>query len=204
MDTRSVLIGTAAGSALMFLLDPIGGRRRRALMRDQAVRATRKTRDGLDATARDLANRASGIAATVRERWSDAPVGERSLVARVRAKLGRVCSHPRAIDVDGHDGHVTLRGPVLASEVDAIIGAVASVRGVETLNNELDAHETAAGIPALQGGGRIAGSSLDILRSDWAPGTRAIVGAGIRAAGAWLAVATTRGARHQGGRYGAM
>src|SRR5262249_6739324 len=42
-----VLIGAAAGSAVMFMLDPNYGRRRRALMRDQVTRATRQTREGL-------------------------------------------------------------------------------------------------------------------------------------------------------------
>src|SRR5687767_10406429 len=120
MNGRDVLMGATLGSTLMFLLDPNGGRRRRALMRDQFTRASRKTRDGLDATARDMTNRAGGIVAAARGKWSDNQVDDQRLVARVRAKLGRVCSHPHAIDLEAQDGTVTLRGPVLASEVNDI------------------------------------------------------------------------------------
>ena len=194
MNTRSVLIGAAAGSALMFMLDPNGGRRRRALVRDQVTRASRKTRDGLDATARDLANRATGIAAATRGRWSgDGASDDASVLEeRVRAKLGRACSHPRALEVDARDGEITVRGPILSSEVDDVLATAASVRGVRAVHNELEAHETAAGIPSLQGRGRIPGSSLDILQRNWAPATRAVVTAGLVATGVLVAVSAAR------------
>ncbi len=198
MNGRDVLVGAALGSTMMFLLDPNGGRRRRALMRDQVVRATRKTRDGLDATTRDVANRAGGIAAAARGRWADGQVDDQRLAARVRAKLGRVCSHPHAVAVDAHDGIVTLRGPVLASEVNDIVAAVTAVRGVASVNNELDAHESADGIPALQGEGRVAGSSLDILQDNWAPATKAVVSAGLLATGVWMAYAARHAAQEGG------
>jgi hypothetical protein len=203
MNGRDVLVGATIGSALMFLLDPNGGGRRRALMRDKAVRATRKTRDGLDATARDLTNRAGGIAAAARGRWSDDQVDDQRLAARVRAKLGRVCSHPHAVDVDAEDGHVTLRGPVLASEVNDIIAVVAAVRGVAGVCNELESHESGEGIPALQGQGRVAGPALDVLQGNWAPATRAMVSAGLLATGVCLAYAASRAA-HDGGHEHAV
>ena len=126
MNTTSLLLGAAAGSAVMFLLAPNGGRRRRALMRDRVIRGTRKTRNGLSATSRDLVNRAGGVASAARRRWSAEPVSDVKLVERVRAKLGRVCSHPRAIEVDAHDGHITLRGPILSAELSAVLAAAAS------------------------------------------------------------------------------
>src|SRR5688572_32260387 len=98
MNTRNLLVGVGAGAALAYVLDPGQGRRRRALMRDKFVRASRKTRDGLDATARDLANRTKGVAAASRGRFTATHVDDARLLERVRAKLGRVCSHPRAID----------------------------------------------------------------------------------------------------------
>src|SRR5438093_13094431 len=89
--TRDMLMGVGIGAALLFIADPRGGRRRRALARDQFVRASRKTRDALDATARDVANRTSGIVAAARGRWADDDVDSRRLIERVRAKLGRAC-----------------------------------------------------------------------------------------------------------------
>jgi hypothetical protein len=174
------------------MLDPNGGARRRALVRDKAVRVTRRTREGLDATARDFANRTRGVAAATRGRLKRGVVSDEVLVERVRAKLGRASSHPRAIDVFARDGHVTLRGPVLASEVSGVLATAAAVRGVRDVTNEMDAHESAAGVPSLQGYGQMAGSSLDIMQRRWAPATRALVGAGLLASGV-AAAALIRG-----------
>ena len=176
MDTRTVLAGAAAGSMLMFMLDPNNGRRRRALVRDKVVRAGRKSREGLDATARDVANRAAGVAATARNRWSHDYADEPTLAARVRSKLGRASSHPRAIEVDVHFDEVTLSGPVLAWEADDILSAVRGVKGVDAVHDQLHRHDTADGVPALQGRGRAAGSATDILENNWSPATRAMVG----------------------------
>jgi hypothetical protein len=203
MNTSSVLIGAAAGSALMFMLDPDRGGRRRALLRDQAVRVTRKTRDGFDATSRDLANRTMGVAAAARARLSRGEISDATLTERVRAKLGRVCSHPRAVDVDAHEGHVTLRGEILSSELDDVLAAAAAA-GAVAVHNELEAYETSAGVPSLQGDGRTAGSSLDVLQQNWAPATRALVGAGLVATGACIAAAAFRSASEHREKYTAM
>lgn len=182
MDNRSLLSGLAIGAALALAFDPNQGRRRRALIRDKVVRGTRRTGEALDATARDMTNRARGIAAATRGRvWSE-DVDDHRLLERVRAKLGRVCSHPHAIDVEVHDGEVTLRGPVLADEVRDLLNAAASVRGVGSVINELEPHDSPEGIPSLQGEGQVAGSSFDLLQPNWAPATRALVSAGALAA----------------------
>lgn len=70
----------------------------------------------------------------------------------MRAKIGRVVSHPRAIQVLADRGRVTLSGPILAGEVDDLLAAVASVRGVVDVENRLQVHPTADNVPALQGG----------------------------------------------------
>src|SRR5688572_9686570 len=193
MNAGSFLIGAATGSALMFMLDPNGGGRRRARVRDRMVRATRTTRDGLDATVRDLSNRGRGIAAAARGRWSSAPVSDDVLVERVRARIGRVSSHPHAIEVEAHDGEVTVRGPVLAAEADHLISTVGSVPGVGSVMDQLERHTSTEGIPALEGGRRMTGSPLNILQSRWAPGTRTMVGAGIMATGVLVALSARRG-----------
>jgi gas vesicle protein len=176
MNTRDMLLGAGIGAAAAFMLDPQGGGRRRSLVRDKVVRASRKTRDGVDATTRDLANRTRGIAAATRGRWSSETVDDERLVERVRAKLGRASSHPRAVDVRAVNGEVTLYGPILAQEADAVLRAVGAVRGVRSVVNELEPHDTAEGIPSLQGEGRTAGPSIDILQRNWAPATQALVG----------------------------
>jgi hypothetical protein len=70
MSDRGKLIGgLLVGAAVMYLLDPERGGRRRALVRDQAARARHKLGDGLDATARDLGSRAKGTLAELRSRF---------------------------------------------------------------------------------------------------------------------------------------
>jgi hypothetical protein len=153
------------------------GRRRRALATDQIRRAGRTTGDALDATARDIANRMVGIVAATRGRFANGDVDDTTLVERVRAKLGRVCTHPRAIDVEAAKGAVTLRGPVLTAELGRVLEAVAAIRGVGSVRNELERHDSADSIPSLQGAGTVAGPTLDVLQRNWAPGTQALVAA---------------------------
>ena len=192
MNTRDLLTGAGVGAAVAFMLDPDRGRRRRALVRDKMTRATHLTRDGLDATARDLSNRARGIVAATRGRFSEGVVSDERLAARVRAKLGRVSSHPRAIEVFARDGEVILRGQILADEAMHAIDYVSSIRGVRDVINELELYETAEGVPSLQGAGRTAGWDLDIMQSNWAPATRALVSASVIATGVCLAAYARR------------
>ena len=58
----SFLCGAALGAAVMYFLDPQGGRRRRAVVRDKAVSYANQTGEYADKTARDLGNRATGLA----------------------------------------------------------------------------------------------------------------------------------------------
>jgi hypothetical protein len=60
------LITFGLGALTMYLLDPEQGRRRRALLRDQFVHTRRVVRERTSATARDLSNRAYGLAAEAR------------------------------------------------------------------------------------------------------------------------------------------
>lgn len=191
MDTRSLLSGIAIGAVAASILDPGRGARRRALLRDKAVRATRVTSDAFETTMRDLTNRTRGFAAETRGWIEERAVDDARLLERVRARLGRVSSHPRAIDVEAQGGQVTLRGPVLSSEVQDLLSAAADVRGVRSVINELAPHDSSEGVPALQGRGRLAGPRLDLRQSRWAPATRALVGAAAVAAGG-LAIAYRR------------
>jgi hypothetical protein len=193
MSKRDLVIGMAIGAAVAYMADPQGGRRRRAVARDRFVRAGRKTRDALDATARDVANRTTGIIAATRGRLSRERVEDRRLAARVRAKLGRVTSHPHAIRIEAREGIVTLTGPVLAHEKDMLLATVWAVRGVLAVNNELQTYDSAGSVSSLQGEGKAPGPSLDILQRRWAPATQALVTtAGLAAAGLAYAAYTQR------------
>lgn len=59
-------LGFALGAALMYAFDPTGGRRRRALVRDQFTHLAHATGDTVDATTRHWSNKAAGAVAEVR------------------------------------------------------------------------------------------------------------------------------------------
>jgi osmotically-inducible protein OsmY len=197
MKGRDLVAGAGIGAALAYILDPNRGNYRRAIVRDKVTRATRITRDGLSTTARDVGNRMRGIAAATNGRLYSEDVSDERLVERVRAKLGRACSHPRAIDVFARDGEVTMRGPILAHEVEGVIALTSSVRGVRQVINELEAHASSEGVPSLQGDGRVAEPAWDILQHRWAPATKALVSVSALATGLCLAAYARRGREGQ-------
>jgi BON domain len=147
----ALLGGIGIGAALMYFFDPDRGRRRRALLRDKLVSCTNQTEMYAGKAARDLRNRAQGLVAELGNNFRSEEVTDEQLVARVRAELGRHAVHQRALEITASEGRVTLRGPALASEVDELLSAVASVRGVAGVDSQLEVHEQAAGISSLQG-----------------------------------------------------
>lgn len=60
-EVMLILGAAGVGAAVMYLLDPDGGRRRRALIRDQAVKLNRQTREAVSGRVEDLSNRAKGM-----------------------------------------------------------------------------------------------------------------------------------------------
>jgi uncharacterized membrane protein len=105
------------------------------------------------------------------------PVSDQVLEQRVRARLGRFVSHPRAIEVSANNGQVTLRGPILAHELDQTLAAIASSPGVRGIHNTMDVHAEPGDVPGLQGGSAPRGSGLELMQRNWAPGPRLLVGA---------------------------
>jgi hypothetical protein len=168
--------GLGLGTGLMYLLDPDRGNRRRALLRDKGAWAARKTGDCLEVTARDLRNRTQGIVSDVQSRFSSEPVDDSVLVDRVRAKLGRVVSHPSAITVTAQDGNVNLSGPILVEEIPELLACVNRVNGVKQVVNNLDPHEQADNHPALQGGRERQGNRFEFFQENWSPAARFIAG----------------------------
>lgn len=150
MERNSFIAGLAAGVALAYVLDPVSGGRRRAMVRDKFVRAGNRTAELAEEAAIDASNRARGLASETYAAFSREPVDDVRLVERVRAELGRVTTHPRTIQVSAMGGAVTLRGPVLSAEADRIVKEVKRVTGVNTIYDRLERHAT-PDIPALQG-----------------------------------------------------
>ena len=124
-----IFIGGAVGVALMYFLDPNLGRRRRARTRDKVVHAARVVNEGAKVTARDTVHRVQGAWAEARKMFEQEEVTDDVLIGRVRADLGRVVSHPHAIEVAASGGHVTLIGPILSHEVRPLLRAIRRVAG---------------------------------------------------------------------------
>jgi osmotically-inducible protein OsmY len=148
------ILAALGGAGLMYFLDPTAGRRRRALVRDQLVKARHQLEDTSEAAQKQAANKAQGVIAETRSRMQQTEVDDYTLAARVRSEMGRVVSHSHAIDASIYQGRVTLRGNILAHEVDNLMRTVRSVPGVKDVDNQLQVHTEPGNIPDLQGSPR--------------------------------------------------
>jgi osmotically-inducible protein OsmY len=120
----------------MYLLDPVAGRRRRAMARDQAMAAGRDMQAFAQDTARHATDRLHGAAAQAR---ADAPADDHQLLERIRSKLGHLVAQPGKVDVHVAGGRVTLRGSAGTSEMDALVATLSDMPGVERVDNQLHA-----------------------------------------------------------------
>ncbi len=183
-----LLVGSALGAIAMYFLDPQAGRRRRARTRDKLAQTARRVNEASRVTARDTAQRARGVIAEAKRLLQREDVSDLTLVGRVRSALGRVVSHPHAIEVSVTDGHVMLAGPILADEVRPLIRTVRHVSGVHGLDDRLTVYREASHVSALQGGVPRHGRRFELLQDNWSPAARLAAGA----LGAGLLAASTR------------
>ena len=177
----SLLIGAGCftlGVCAMYLLDPDRGRTRRVRARDKALRLYHDSADFAGKVQRDLANRTSGTIAQFKGRFhQEEYIPESKLEARVRSRMGRLISHPHAIQVSARDGQIILHGDILADDVTTLLSAIRSVPGVTGIDNRLIVHDSAEGISSLQGSSERTGERWEIMKDNWSPATRVIIGA---------------------------
>lgn len=172
----SPLAGICVGMLAMYYLDPNRGRRRRALLSDKIISSSSKLGDFIDAAVENILGELKGLIASVNRlfRYNER-VPNALLVERLRSKMGRCVSHPRAIEIVANDGEIVLRGPILEGEVQPLISCLRSVNGVRAIRNELSSYRTAENIPALQGGQVRRGSRSEIMQSNWSPAFRVMM-----------------------------
>jgi hypothetical protein len=171
-----IFLGGAVGVALMYFLDPNLGRRRRARTRDKVVHAARVVNEGAKVTARDTVHRVQGAWAEARKMFEQEEVTDDVLIGRVRADLGRVVSHPHAIEVAASGGHVTLIGPILSHEVRPLLRAIRRVAGVRGVSDQLTVYSEPGNVSSLQGGEPRTGRRFELLQENWSPAARMIAG----------------------------
>lgn len=178
--------GFGLGAAAMYLFDSRSGKRRRAILQDKFGHLVHETRDATDLVFRDAAHRLTGYAAITKS----SILGQKNfsddiLIERVRSILGRTTSHPHSIEVHSQQGKIILKGDILKQELEDVLSAVSSVRGVKGLDDQLKVHHD-RDITALQGGRSRSGSRPELLQQNWSPSLRAlmgILGAGLSIAG---------------------
>jgi uncharacterized membrane protein len=181
----TMLLAAGLGATAMYYLDPARGRYRRSLLRDRIVHARHEAQHGICVAGRDLQHRAFGKTAGVLSHMRSEPAGDRVLVERVRACLGRVVTHPSSIHVEADHGLVTLSGPILQHEVRPLLSCAVNVQGVRDVRSRLDVYSEPGRVPGLQGTPRPTADEAAALRGAWSPAGRALAGVAGGAAAAY-------------------
>jgi osmotically-inducible protein OsmY len=161
--------GLLAGAAAMYYLDSRNGARRRALVRDKLLAAGHDVADVAQAKGKRVTDKVKGVMATGRldGETRSTPETDHQLHERIRSRMGHVASHPKAIHVDVDQGNVRLTGDILARELDKVLAEVRGVAGVRAVRNELNVHDSADHIAALQGDAQPAGQKQEPARTSW-------------------------------------
>jgi hypothetical protein len=157
-------LGAGLGAGLMYLLDPQGGRGRRAVARDKSLSTLKQGSKAAAKTSRHLGNKTKGLVAQAGStlRRGDA-ASDRGLLKKLQRKVRGAVSHPGAIEPALEDGRVVLRGLVLASEVSGLLAVIETLEGVLGVDNQLEVHESAQDLAAYRGGRRWVGPATRLL-----------------------------------------
>ena len=135
----TLLFGVGIGAAAAHFLDPQSGRRRRNMVRDQAVSKAQTTAGQAVSSAQYAAGKAKGAASTV------TPSGTRleeaddvTLARKVETEIFRAPDAPKGdVSVDVQDGVAHLRGEVADDQWITRLGQdaekVEGIKGVENL-----------------------------------------------------------------------
>ncbi len=174
----SLVGGVGLGAGLMYLTDPRSGRRRRAVVHDKALHAVHETEEAARVVARDLVHRTRGFVFETLGKLRREEVDDRTIEARIRAALGRVCSHTHAIHMSVEQGRVRLDGIALQAEYPRILSRIAHVRGVLDVTDNLQVFKDPNGHPELQGGTIRPGDRPEFLQHNWSPAARFVAGLG--------------------------
>lgn len=177
MKKWTVLTSAGMGAGLMYLFDPHHGVARRARLKDQYQRLSRKAAAAADVAQHDVGNRRQGWARTAGNWFSQGgEISDQTLTQRVRAAIKRVSGHPNSIDVTVQNGRAILRGPALADETPLIIDCAYGVRGVVAVDNQLEVHAAPGNVPGLQGARESRRGQFG--DSQWSPAARLAAGMG--------------------------
>lgn len=139
----------AAGAAFMYYLDPVAGRRRRSLVRDQAVAVRHDAERYAKTKSKRAADHVQGALARTRAKIAPRPVDDEQLRERIRAKLGHVIDRPSALEVEVRGGQVVLSGDVMNPEIEAAVEAISTMQGVRGIVTHLSPRTAGEAAPAM-------------------------------------------------------
>ena len=170
-DPASLVLAAVGGAIATSAVTALRDASRRTRAKNRMTSAASHTVDLMGKAARDAKNRVSGAAASAKHLMRKDHASDEKLVARVRSRLGRVVTHPHAIQVSAHDGQVVLAGPILRPEVGHLLHELRKVRGVRGIENRLEQHQPGSNVPSLQGPGR-APRAPELFQERWTPSLR--------------------------------
>lgn len=162
-------VGAGLGAGLMYLLDPQGGRGRRALARDKSVAALKQGGKAAAKTSRQLGNKTKGLVSEAGSKLRQSDLANNlaenggALLKKVQKKVRGAVSYPAAIEAAVEESRVILRGLVLASEVARLLVALEAVEGVTAVDNQLEIHESARDLAPYKNGRRWVGPATRVL-----------------------------------------
>jgi osmotically-inducible protein OsmY len=140
--TASLILGTAAGAAAVWFLDPNDGKRRRHLARDKAIAYARLGSAEAQRKAQYAAGVAKGAAheaAPGGEKGDTAErLGDSALARKVETEIFRAADAPKGkVSVNVVDGVVYLRGEIEQDMIERLAEEAAKVDGVRGVENLL-------------------------------------------------------------------
>jgi hypothetical protein len=166
--TRSAL-GAAFAAGAMYFFDPVSGRRRRLILRDQCAHTAKRLELGTRDARHDLSHHVGDFAGKAKAHLTREERSDKSICKNVKHAIERSSSEPKAISCTVRDGNVFLRGDVLTYEHQRALDEIRGVHGVRVVTDHLTAREPAEGVRPLPNGNGHDG---------WSVAGRVLVGAG--------------------------
>jgi hypothetical protein len=144
--TVGVVGALALGCVAMYLMDPRTGAGRRSYLMQKAGRLIRDTGQLARATGRHLANKSYGASHRARGMMSAEQVDDRTLEQRIRSQLGHF-GNVSDLTVTVNGGCAVLKGRCGSSDVENLVAAAQSVRGVQRVVCEMQTDSFSASAP---------------------------------------------------------
>jgi len=173
--TKWMLAGFGAGAATAYFAHPEHGKKRRAALAFGAKKLLDKASHEGRKSLSDSQHHLAGMVAKLRTHFTQDSPSDRVLEARIRSRLGRVVSHPRAIHVVCDGGSAILWGLVWEKELPLLLEAVGDVPGVNEVTDHLEIAAPDELPPAKPDTLK---EARDRIRLNWSPSKRLLVGAG--------------------------